>query len=253
MGDVRIIRKVLTIANGDIVAIGIDPSLNGSAIAVLVNGVVQKVQGWTDKVTVQKSYPEFIHWFKLPAKSGFSERQYRVQVMTEWIVQQVGTHLSSGAQVYVSIEGYAHSKRSIRLSDIHELCGIVKQSMWSMGAPFRIYDPKTLKMAWATGNADKHEMMKACADLFGYDYRALGENPGSNLADAFLLAQLLWVEIQVKLGMVSISELTPNLQKILTRTTPASPQSLLNIPFISKQTLVGLENPVRSAILGSDI
>lgn len=247
----RIIRKVATVDSGDITIIGIDPSLNGTAVAVIQNGEVKSVLGWTEKITVQKDNPELLSWFKLPPRSGFSERQHRLNIIFEWvlsIIEEACILRMFGVQVFVAIEGYAISKRSNRSTDIHELCGLIKRGVWELNVPLRIYDPKTLKMAWVHGNADKTEMMVACKEHFNRDYLYLGEDPGSNLADALLAAQLLWVEVQLKAGLVLLYDQTSNMKRVMTRKTEPSPVPLTDRPFIIRENLEPLRNRKKNAL-----
>lgn len=229
---VRRIRRVLSEAKPPCVA-GIDPSLRGTGIAIIEGGKISHVQGWTDKKTLAKAFPRELYFYK-SKNSGDDERVERINRIVEWVMQSLADNVESISDLNISIEGYAFSKRSNRVSDLHELGGALKLAFWNAGIPFRIINPLYVKKAW-TGNgfAEKAAMVKTCEEKFGIDLAPLRE-AGENIADAVLMAQLLAVELDVKRGLIQLENLDDNLRGVLLHTTKTEPTALISRPLIMK-------------------
>lgn len=223
------------VAGKRVVVIGVDPSLVGTALVVVVSGGgIEYSHGWTDVQSLQKRHPEQLSYFKIPDHAGMADRLARIALMTEWVTGMIDEWSSvSEYEVYVAIEGLAVSQRSNRASDLAELGGGIKQWLMRNTVPFRIYDPSTLKRAWTGhGDADKPMMMMACFRRFGVDYTQL-EKAGDNFADATLLAQLLYHEVEIRAGRKDVKDLDGLLKTILRRATKKEPVSLLEQELIS--------------------
>jgi len=220
----------------DVVAIGIDQSLIGTAIAVVQDGEVLYFHGWTDKKKLQERNADLLSFFSLKAKT-VQERTARIEFVADWINSVVDVWKDCYTP-YVAIEGYALSRLSASASDLHELGGRIKSDLWHGRTPFRIYNPKTLKMAWTNnGAAQKEEMIECCEDLCGIDLEPFGA-ARDNIADAILIAQLLWLELKVKVGTGSLISLPRSVRKAFSRVTKAEPVSLLHRPFTVGAELV---------------
>lgn len=242
----KYIRRVRKVRNGDnrcerqpmdnrVIVAGIDPSLTGTALVIVASpGIVEYSHGWTDKKALQKRHPEQLSWYGLPEKAGHADRIARVGLMISWVLDIVEEYaVTDGYDVYAAIEGLAVSQRSNRASDLAELSGGIKHGLMRLNVPFRIYDPLTLKMAWTgQGGADKAAMVMQCFRRFRLDYTKL-ESAGDNFADATLLAQLLYHEVELRSGRMLLKDLDGQLRKIMRRTTKKEPLPLLKQPFVS--------------------
>lgn len=229
--------------------IGLDLSLRGPGIAVLLDGgKLLHASAWTDLKGLQKDYRHLLSWFKI-SKNTEADRQHRIDMIVDWVCGSVDGLSRVAESVHVALEGYAFSKRSTGLSDIHELGGAVKGWLWSRGVPYRVYDPMTIKLAWTgKGNADKRDMLEACGrayrDLWvGGPGHLLGlgelaerdEMVASNIADAVLIAALLHEELELKAGRSRLDHLDPSLRRVMIRTTKSEPEALVSRPFITME------------------
>ena len=223
-----------------ILSIGIDPSLTGTGVAVVKEGELLEVVGWTEVKALQKEFPTFLNWYK-PKNSNDSNRIHRISIVATWVYSLIDHYVSLGYGVFVAIEGYAVSQFSNRASDLHELGGIIKQDLWASEIPYRIYVPQDIKQAFVgSGNADKTQMVMACLKIFDKDFSPM-RAAGENLVDAIFLAHLLDRELRLKSN--SQVNIEPNVKKVLTKTTKKNPVPLLKQEFILKSKSV-LNKPI---------
>jgi len=247
----RIIRNVVTLRRPTAI-VGIDPSLRGHAMALVLNDRVKAVMGWTDKKTLQRRNPDTLCWFKMRVNTD-RDQQHRCALLSRWTIANIA-ELVGDCVVHVAMEGYAFSKNDRGNTGIHELCGAIKLGLWHMGIPLRIYDPLSVKLAWTNnGHADKEEMKEACLKLFGWDFERQG-SAGADLADAVLIANLLHVELEVRAGRIQLEELRPSLRRVLLRVTKSEPEALITRPFIHPDEVEPpapiLGGPAESRLLG---
>lgn len=234
MGHTRIIRKVVeTEKHKPKAIVGIDPSLRGHAMALIAEDKVRAAVGWTEKKTLQRRCTDTLCWYKMKGNTP-SNKQHRCSLLAKWTLANLTPLAVAGYDVYVSMEGYAFSKRSQGLSDIHELCGAIKLGLWHANVPLRIYDPTSVKLAWTgNGHADKDEMRDACTKLFGMNFDKEG-SAGEDLADAVLIAALLHTELEIRDGRLVLEELGADMRRVMLRTTKAEPEALITRPFIHR-------------------
>lgn len=221
--------------------IGVDPSLNGTGLAVLRDGKVAEYHGWTTKKTNQKRNSGSLSWMKLPAGADDRLRLWRIRTVAHWIHELVvSLQIKYRRDSYVALEGYATNSRSNRATDTHELCGLIKMLLWQEGIPMRMYPPTTVKMAvTGSGSADKGDMKIAAYKKFGLEVTKLGE-AGENIADAVMLAGLLSAELAVRSGRITMKDLDPNARKALLRITKSEPEAIISRPFLHSE---GFDEP----------
>lgn len=241
---IRRVRKIIRRTPVDpagkkVIVVGVDPSLTGTAVVVIGGaGGIEWQHGWTKTKTLQRRHPDVLSFFALPDKPTMSDRLARINLMASWVVDAVAEWSRvEDYETYVAIEGLAVSQRSNRASDLAELSGIIKNRIvFGLKVPLRIYDPMTLKLAWTgKGTADKSMMIMSAFRRFKVDYTAM-ESAGDNFADALLLAQLLYHEVEVRAGRKDVKhDLDGQLRKVLQRKTKAEPITLLKRPLITEK------------------
>jgi Holliday junction resolvasome RuvABC endonuclease subunit len=243
MGYIKIIRKIQQKtrrlgAKDELGIIGLDLSLRGTGLAVLVDGQLISLTSWTDHKGLQQQYPHILSWYKMQRNTE-SNRQHRLCFMTDIICETIDALCLRCSKVLVALEGYAFSKLSSGSSDMHELGGIVKRHLWDKQIRFRIYDPLSIKLAWTnSGIAEKDKMVLVAAkkfpnfaeDLKGIMYKNL--DAAGNLADASLIAGLLELEYKLKSGIVDLRILEGGLRRVMIRTTKSLPEALISRNFI---------------------
>ena len=204
----------------------------------------------------------FIEDRKKPTKKDPTEEfveQYKFRrnmALHQMILQHIDAYVHNST--YIALEGYAFSGKG-KVFDIAESTGMLKEKLYKYGCSIRIHDPLSVKL-WATGkgNANKYEMVTSARysgfnppeKLFakGSEFKktfAVGPEPGNilthdltgpgvDLCDAYHLAKMLYTELEVRAGRLSLEDLTQSQRDIFNRTTKAYPVNLLARPFIKK-------------------
>jgi Holliday junction resolvasome RuvABC endonuclease subunit len=222
----------------------LDLSLVGTGLATVIYGEVGLVHGWTNVKATQKKYPDLLSFYKCKDAQDYAHRMHRIEVVSNWIMK-VLMHLSArGHQIQVAIEGYSLASKGSRVSDQHELGGVVKRLLWEIGVPFRVYPPSTIKKAWTgSGSSGKPAMAIACFKRFKLDFAALGE-AGENLVDAVCIAQLLYQELRLHEG----ADVASNIAAALDKPLGKGGSCISNQPFIQKE---GFEKRFATPIYGN--
>jgi len=156
----------------------------------------------------------------------------------------------------VAVEDYGYASQSTRFAEIAEQTGVVKNMFLIGGGCFRLYDPDSVKL-FGTGNghALKRDMVYALLRNTpnpgggGFFPEALikkinkkikngketveeYDGPGTDLADAYWLAQLLRTEMLLRNGAVLMKDLPENQIRVFNRVTKAFPVNVLDRPFV---------------------
>lgn len=226
------IRKVITQQRAKVI-FGLDPSLKGFGLSVFVDGELHGYQGWTDKKGLQKTNNHTLSYFKLSGATE-SNKLNRADIIFEWLKHHVNkfrntTIDSRQVDLYVAIEGYAFSGNDSRgASDTHELCGVIKHWLFKRNIPIRIYDPLSVKLAWAgKGNATKEDMINVVERRFNLILDD-EDTAAENIADSVLIGALLHLELEVKAGEQLLKDLDESFRRVLLRVTKAEPEALIS-------------------------
>lgn len=142
--------------------LGIDPSLNATAL-----------------VTLSRAAPERTVDSRVlnPGKLRGMERLFVLR-------DKLRAHLREHPPELVVLEGYAFAAKG-RAHAAGEWGALIRADLYALDLPTLVVPPSTLKLfAAGKGNADKDAVMAAVRERWGYD-------PGDdNLADAYALARL---------------------------------------------------------------
>lgn len=153
---------------------------------------------------------------------------------------------------YVSIEGYAYASQTTSICQIAELTGNIKHRIFRGGGIIRIHDPLTVKLfAVNTGRCLKKDIVKAARKAFTIpeclikrkQIKKKGQTekieeydgPATDVADAYFLAKMVQVELELRSGKITLAELSENERRIFLRVTKAYPVNLLSRPFICEE------------------
>ena len=191
---------------------GVDMSLNGSGVSCveldLSDGSYEIVALKAITSTKKVKDSEFGHYFdfyKIQDSKSYADRIIRLLHMRDWIHGFIRTHIVDLEKTFVGIEDYAFAKQSNRVSEVHELGGLVKAELFTWNIPFKLYSPTLIKSVCGIRNAnpkirkkkksnDMKEMsIKRVQDHFSLDLDlALDYNKdkryGYDLADSLLIA-----------------------------------------------------------------
>lgn len=145
----------------------------------------------------------------------------------------------------IGIEDYSYgSKQTNSILQIAEVTGVFKYLFLinQDGCKFRLYDPYSIKM-FATGNgrASKKQMVEEVREEgidIPDDLIKIPKNedkdidgPGTDLADSYFIARLLFMEQQIREGIVDYRSLDEGKRRVFLRTTKANPVNILDAPF----------------------
>lgn len=232
---------------GDVV-VGIDQSADGTAAISLVDGRLGRFLFFAD---TKKSFVERAGTGKgvgtaasfgdghrvvapVPVKGTGDEvgKTRRLRKIRDELVR----FLSIMNPTHVAFEGYSETKAPRTARTLGEVGGIVRVLLADLGFPYRVYPIEAIK-SFATGNgaAEKGEMILACRDRWEeINWHPYGKTAGAagNLADAYVITQLLRLELRVRAGEEEIMQIDRVSREVLQRTTPKrQPVSILETPF----------------------
>lgn len=213
-------------AMGEDIYVGLDLSLVGTGLAAVDGeGNTVLVHGWTNVKRLHTTYPQYLSYFKVADAQSHAHRMFRMDLIIEWVSEVIGNLCEQYRDIYIAIEGYSLGSKGMRISDQFELGGAVKRMLWNEGLHYRIYPPTTIKKAWTgNGGANKSAMALACFKKFGLDFGVMSD-AGENLVDAVLTAQLLYMEVQCRVG----NEVPNGIHAVLSNGNP----SILDQDFIT--------------------
>jgi Holliday junction resolvasome RuvABC endonuclease subunit len=233
--------KLLRRTTDDLV-VGIDQSANGSAAAVLENGRLAHVLFFADtkKASIEFSRSTMVGNFTAeavePVRLKTADDEVGKTRRLREIRDQLSTLLRTTNPTHVAFEGYSMTRAPVASRVLGEVGGIVRVLLADLRIPFRVYPVEAVK-SFATGNgaAEKAEMVLACRDRWDKpNFLRFGKTEGAagNLADAYVIAQLLRLELRVRAGLVELESLDPTSRAVLRRTTPKrQPIPILETPF----------------------
>lgn len=158
---------------------------------------------------------------------------------------------------YVSIEDFAYASTGSSLTMIAEFVGNIKYYAYINNIKIRLYDPNSNKyLATGIGSAHKPEMWDSyISEEFSNDKIDLtdlppipvfkkgsnvglrdekGISPTSDIVDAWFLAKILHLELQLRNGKILLTDLEPKYLTVFNRVTKAFPENILVRPFIGK-------------------
>lgn len=231
---------------------GLDISLDHGGVVVLdKNGKVVDYRYLTTVKKMADVDPDhsilLTKQWKDESKDVFRLRRMIEYSQRVWNVQPTTCIHNS----YYSIEGYSYASRSTSICQIAELTGYIKRRLFEDEGKIRIHDPLTVKLfATGKGNCLKKDVVEAVESGW-FDIpeglvkrkkikKKSGEKiedfdgPATDLADAFFLAKMLYTELKLRDGLVTLSNLSEKERRIFLRVTKAYPVNLLDRPFICK-------------------
>jgi len=241
---------------------GLDVSLDHGGVVVLdENG---KVIDYRYLTTVKKMVDVDSDHSILLSKRGKDESKdvFRLRRMKEYLHGLMDferkTSSIDGASrrpfqisSYYSVEGYSYASKSTSICQIAELTGYLKYSIFRGGGKIRIHEPKSVKL-FATNNGGclKKDMIKQASLKFdipeglakikrskkkksGLVIEDL-DGPATDLADAYFLAIMLYVELKVRSGELTLDKLSDGGRRVFLRVTKAYPVNILDRQFICK-------------------
>lgn len=207
---------------------GWDLSLNHSAFVELTDGKLTDFRYVTEVKGCADAGGRRGHRLVLSGKGP----QREVERLSWW-ESFIDGIITERKPEYVGIEDYAFGA-SDRAHAKGELGGLARLRCWNRGVKFRLHDPQSIKMYAAhNGSASKDDVVESVEERHGLDFTIYNgglkqTHVGEDLADAFWIAQLVWVEVQLRRGLLQLSDLEhPKEIQVFNRTTKANPVNIL--------------------------
>jgi len=235
---------------------GLDISLDHGGAVVLNNGIISNYCYLTTTKKMAEIDPS--HSILL-SKRGKDEAKetFRLRRMNEYLHGLMNFERKSRKgfgpikHPYYSIEGYSYASQSTSICQIAELTGYLKHMIFEGGGHIRIHDPLTVKLfATNKGNSRKKKVVEQALLEFNIPKDLIKKSrvkkknsepyeeydgPATDIADAYFLAKMLYVELKLRSGEVTLDKLPENERRIFLRVTKAYPVNLLSRPFICKE------------------
>lgn len=188
--------------------------------------------------SVQKGAKQLGGYLVPKRADGEDKEAYAIQ-RREKIRGWFGGQILSFAPTYVGIEGYAYAAKN-QAHQLGEIGAGIRDKLWKLNKPFRVHDPDTVKLfATGKGNAAKEEMVAAARTTWG-EFSALvlgGTLPIKNLediADAYAVARLVYLEWKLRSGAIAMSSLTEHEIRAFNRVSKTYNENILARSWIQK-------------------
>jgi len=231
---------------------GLDISLDHSGLVVLdSSGAIFNYNYFT---TVKKLAEVDPNHSVLLSKRGKDESKdtFRLRRMSEYLSKFLEFERRTSLitpSIYFSIEGYSYNSKTTSICQIAELTGYLKNRIFEGEDHIRIHDPLSVKLfAVGKGNCMKKDVVNKALMEFDIPEGLIKKKqvdkkdgkieefagPATDLADAYFLARMVYRELQLRRGEVTLKQLDEGERRIFLRVTKAHPVNVLDRPFIHK-------------------
>lgn len=228
--------------------LGLDLSLNHAGLCWLVEGQAPKLDYLTTETRyigtkLQSadaiSFSDQFARLKKTHKGKDQHERYNQARLLAW--SEVAVWIAQGVRQHdvgiVALEDYAYGAVSSSGLQIAEVSGLVRVALGGL-ARLRLYTPGQVKK-WACGNgaAQKSQMLGAAAvaglalERLTHRKGADLDGPGTDLADAYFLADLARAEDQVRRGHLLLSQLDESAIEVFNMVSKSHPVNLLARPY----------------------
>lgn len=226
---------------------GWDMGLNHCGFVELLDGELSNFWYLTNMVgSVKKSKK---HGFRLILSKSKDKQIMSVERLA-FIRKFIRKKVIKKRPDFIGIESYAlRAERGAH--QLGEIGSVARLICWYAGIPFRLHDPISVKMfATHDGTCQKDLVEEVVLERWGHDFGKYNQpaakptikrpDPKQNrttsedLSDACAIAQLVWTEVQLRNGLIMMSDLHPKEIQVFNRITKSYPISLLSREWIQK-------------------
>ena len=220
---------------------GWDISLNHGAVVQLRDGKLDNFWYYTD-VAGSANRPGGAG-SRVPVNNKV-DRHTKAMERLVWIRDWLESVVNESQPEFVGVEDYA-LRAEQGAHQLGEVGGVARIILWNSGVHFRLHDPISVKMfATHDGTSQKDSIETAVAERWGWDFSAYNPPPSpkgnpsrrtsEDLSDAFVIAQLVWTEVQLRHGDIMLNSLHPKEVQVFNRVTKTYPESLLSREWICR-------------------
>jgi Holliday junction resolvasome RuvABC endonuclease subunit len=214
--------------------LGCDLAMNHSAFVLLDDeGKLVEMAYSTEK---QKSAGKHTWTWRWDRPVGLDQEAVDAHRL-KWNADIFDNVLAQMQPSFVAVEGYAYDQ-SGRAYQIGEVGGVMRLAIHRHKAPYRIYDPTTIKMFAAhNGTADKNEVADAVQDRwhtgFGrFNNTDKDRTTEQDLSDAYTMAVMCLTEWRLRYALIRLDSLHAKEIQVFQRVTKANPVNLLSRDWI---------------------
>lgn len=218
-----------------IVVAGWDVSLNHSAMIQLTDGELSDFKFITDRAGDSQTSKRAVR-LQVPKDIRDAKDKHRINMWRlNFITDQFWKWLSNTPD-YVGIEDYA-LRAEQGAHQMGEAGGAARLTCYKAGIPFRLHDPTSVKMFIAhDGSCGKDEVKHAVSERWDMEFEQFdtgkSEQTSEDLADAYGIAQMVWLEYQLRHGLIALSDFHPKEIRVFHRVTKYQPVCLLERGWI---------------------
>ncbi len=178
---------------------GIDLSLNGTAITILNIGmddyrIEHQVFAFSSIKSLKKKFPDNIIYQDKELK-GVERLEFINKEINDIIEnKRIGPYISD-----VAMEDYSFASIGRQFS-IGELGGVIKLLIYSWNKSLTIYKPTEIKkFISGKGNAPKSTILLEVYKKFGIDF-SIYDSSSDDVADSYVIAHMLYNDLYLKKG-----------------------------------------------------
>ena len=236
---------------------GWDVSLNHGAFVELINGDFKRAWFVTNTKANAKRYDGneglSIISVRVPPspKDRLLKDAYDIERLDWWRLY-LEELVDESRPTHVGIEGYAMGA-SMHAHQIGEVGGQARLACWQIEQlKLRVHDPMSVKMFTAHhGHAEKEDIKSAVLERWGlcFDFfdpprsKPTKKNPNGtqntftseDLADAFAIAKLVWYELCLRNGRMTMDQLHTKEIQVFNRVSNAWPVNILGREWIERR------------------
>lgn len=220
--------------------LGVDLSMNHGAFVLLRNGSLLDYRFVTDKSVLAKKAKKYGEYLAAAKIKDMIERDFLRLAFWYVYSNQIFKELPSE---FLGVEGFAY-RASQNAHQIGGVASVFRVKAWIRRLKIRVHGPETVKMFAADdGNAAKSEVRYAMHEKYPetekFDEYAHGSGSSEfqipeDLCDAYAVAQLLWLEVQLRNGWIELKDLSPKIVQIFNRVTKRWPTNILGRDWIQR-------------------
>jgi hypothetical protein len=216
---------------------GIDISANHGAFVAL-DGDTGNLEAWRAFTFKACDAKHDMHMDRLTTSKGKGQqagmdRLYEVALWTRQAVRDFGDTSS-----HVAIEDYAFASKTAGQHSVAQVGGVLRSLLMTWGSrkiQIRLHIPGTVNL-FVTGTVknagDKQAMRSAVIEAYPEAAQLPNDSEGDYI-DAYILARLLWLELEIRAGRRSLESLTDGQRQVFLRVTKTYPENLLARPFLT--------------------
>ena len=213
--------------------VGIDQSAAGSAAVLLENGKLTDKLFYADTKTAAKKLES--HGAVIPRHVKNNNQVQHVERIID-LKYRLGRFLEQHRPNYAALEAYSVNRQAY-VHVLGEVGGIVRMELARLSIPYKVYEISFIKkFATGKGNAEKADMVLACRDQWEkHNFLEFGktDKAAGNLADAYAIAQMLKMELNLRSGKKTLDQLEAHQREVFLKTTKYTPVNILDDPFIT--------------------